>query len=105
MSAVLQSIVNVIDRGMGVSAALKAPRMHDQLIPDTSFFERPAEGVHEGYNKDIVEQMHSVKGHKVEWMYANRTVMAAIRLPLGGGEYEASGEPRQRNSLGAVQCS
>lgn len=33
-TAVLQVIVNVIDRGMGISDAVSAPRIHDQWVPD-----------------------------------------------------------------------
>jgi len=38
-TAVLQVIVNVIDRGMSVAAAVAAPRVHDQWLPDQVFAE------------------------------------------------------------------
>jgi gamma-glutamyltranspeptidase/glutathione hydrolase len=38
-TAVLQVIVNVIDRGMNVADAVAAPRVHDQWLPDQVFAE------------------------------------------------------------------
>lgn len=38
-TAVLQVIVNVIDRGMTVADAVAAPRVHDQWLPDQVFVE------------------------------------------------------------------
>lgn len=38
-TAVLQVIVNVIDRGMSVADAVAAPRLHDQWLPDQVFAE------------------------------------------------------------------
>jgi gamma-glutamyltranspeptidase/glutathione hydrolase len=38
-TAVLQVIVNVIDRGMGVADAVAAPRVHNQWLPDQVFVE------------------------------------------------------------------
>jgi gamma-glutamyltranspeptidase / glutathione hydrolase len=39
ITAVLQVIVNVIDRHMGVADAVAAPRVHDQWLPDQVFAE------------------------------------------------------------------
>ncbi len=39
ITAVLQVIVNVIDRGMTVADAVSAPRVHDQWVPDQVFVE------------------------------------------------------------------
>jgi gamma-glutamyltranspeptidase/glutathione hydrolase len=38
-TAVLQVIVNVIDRGMTIAEAVAAPRVHDQWLPDQVFVE------------------------------------------------------------------
>jgi gamma-glutamyltranspeptidase / glutathione hydrolase len=38
-TAVLQVIVNVIDRGMTIADAVAAPRVHDQWLPDQVFVE------------------------------------------------------------------
>ena len=39
ITAVLQVIVNVIDRGMDVAAAVAAPRIHNQWMPDQVYVE------------------------------------------------------------------
>jgi gamma-glutamyltranspeptidase/glutathione hydrolase len=39
ITAVLQVIVNVIDRGMSIADAVAAPRVHDQWVPDQVFAE------------------------------------------------------------------
>lgn len=40
ISAVTQTIVNVIDHHMGIADAINAPRVHHQSIPDSLYFER-----------------------------------------------------------------
>jgi gamma-glutamyltranspeptidase/glutathione hydrolase len=39
ITTVLQIIVNVIDRGMDLAAAVAAPRIHDQWMPDQVYAE------------------------------------------------------------------
>lgn len=39
ITTVLQVIVNVIDRGMDIAAAVAAPRLHDQWVPDQVYVE------------------------------------------------------------------
>ena len=40
ISAVTQTVVNVIDHRMGIAEAINAPRIHHQSIPDSLYFER-----------------------------------------------------------------
>jgi gamma-glutamyltranspeptidase/glutathione hydrolase len=39
ITTVLQVIVNVIDRGMDIAAAVAAPRLHEQWLPDQVYTE------------------------------------------------------------------
>lgn len=39
ISAVMQSVINVIDHGMDIQAALDAPRVHHQWLPDEILYE------------------------------------------------------------------
>lgn len=39
ISAVIQSVINVIDHGMNIQAAIDAPRIHHQWFPDEILFE------------------------------------------------------------------
>jgi gamma-glutamyltranspeptidase / glutathione hydrolase len=57
ISAVLQVIVNVLDYGMDVAAAVAAPRLHHQWLPDEVRVER-------GFAEDTLAALRA-KGHRV----------------------------------------
>jgi gamma-glutamyltranspeptidase / glutathione hydrolase len=57
ISAVLQVIVNVLDYGMDVAAAVAAPRLHHQWLPDEVRVEH-------GFAKDTLAALRA-KGHRV----------------------------------------
>lgn len=57
ISTVLQVIVNVLDYGMDVAAAVAAPRLHHQWLPDEVRIER-------GFDDDALAQLRS-KGHRI----------------------------------------
>ncbi|MGH8224659.1 MAG: gamma-glutamyltransferase family protein, partial [Gammaproteobacteria bacterium] len=42
ITTVLQTILNVVDRGMNVQQAVNAPRIHQQWLPDVVYFESGA---------------------------------------------------------------
>lgn len=95
ITTVAQFIWNVIYRGMSVNQAVAAPRMHDQLTPETVSFEY-------NYDPAIVERMRDVHGHKVEFTKQNtpfRSTGNAIGV-ADDGTYEPAREPRQKDSGG-----
>jgi gamma-glutamyltranspeptidase / glutathione hydrolase len=57
ISTVLQVIVNVIDHGMDVAAAVAAPRLHHQWLPDEVRIER-------GFTDDTLATLRAM-GHRV----------------------------------------
>jgi len=57
ISTVLQVIVNVLDYGMNVAAAVDAPRLHHQWLPDEVRIER-------GFADDTIAELKA-KGHHV----------------------------------------
>ena len=57
ISTVLQVIVNVLDYGMDIAAAVAAPRLHHQWLPDEVRVER-------GFDGDTLAALR-VKGHRV----------------------------------------
>ncbi len=57
ISAVLQVIVNVLDYGMNVAAAVAAPRLHHQWLPDEVRIER-------GFADDVIAALKA-KGHTI----------------------------------------
>jgi gamma-glutamyltranspeptidase / glutathione hydrolase len=93
ITATIQSLVNVLDRNMTSAQALAQPRLHDQLIPNQVSFEY-------AYNNETVAFMKS-RGHNVTWLAVAQSSAQSIRRHPNG-TFEAAGEPRQANSLGAV---
>ncbi len=91
ITATVQAIWNVLDRGMSLPEALEEPRFHDQLIPDRTTFE-------EGFNGSVVEGMKR-RGHKIEWVGRHQSAVQGVRR-LWNGSFEAGSEPRQKNSGG-----
>jgi gamma-glutamyltranspeptidase/glutathione hydrolase len=57
ISTVLQVIVNVLDYGMNVEAAVSAPRLHHQWLPDEVRVEH-------GFSDDVLAGLRA-KGHKI----------------------------------------
>jgi gamma-glutamyltranspeptidase/glutathione hydrolase len=86
ITAVLQSLWNVLDRKMNLFEALQAPRFHDQLVPDIIEFEYD-------YRNETASFLRGL-GHKVSWGPRGSVVNAIRRLP--NGIFEAVSEPSLR---------
>jgi len=86
ISTVLQSILNVVDFGMDVQAAVAAPRVHHQWIPDLLYVEREVP-------TDVVEGLRD-RGHEVKrgghWSAAE-----AIRIDPERGWRWGGSDPRR----------
>jgi|TARA_B100002003_G_scaffold251988_1_gene299852 gamma-glutamyltranspeptidase/glutathione hydrolase len=59
INTVLQTVVNVIDHGMGAQAAVDAGRVHHQWLPDMMRYEEP------GFSKDSLKGLAAM-GHKMK---------------------------------------
>ncbi len=73
--------------------ALAQPRLHDQLIPNLVTFEY-------AFNNETVAFMKA-RGHNVTWIKTAQSSAQCIRV-LPNGTFDAAGEPRQKNALGAA---
>ncbi|RMZ16606.1 hypothetical protein D0860_00996 [Hortaea werneckii] len=93
ITAVLQNLWHVLDQNMTAPEALAAPRLHDQLVPNQVSFEY-------SYDNETVAFMQS-RGHNVTWVAPGQSTAQSLRR-LANGTFEAAGEPRQENSLGAT---
>jgi gamma-glutamyltranspeptidase / glutathione hydrolase len=88
ITAVFQVISNVIDYGMGVGAAVHAPRIHHQHLPDALQFER------NGLSAARIAQLEAM-GHVVE---ARATVGTAPTILRRGNVWTAVPNPRTGGS-------
>jgi gamma-glutamyltranspeptidase/glutathione hydrolase len=79
-SAVLEVIMNVIDYRMTLQEAVDAPRIHQQWMPDKTFFE------HDGLSADTIAALEA-KGHKLEEMpYGNQIAAILVGAPAIGAK-------------------
>ena len=88
ITAVLQVIVNVIDRGMDIASAVSAPRVHDQWIPDQVFAEPALSG-------DLVAALQA-RGDKVA---AQRPFTSANSILITPEGFVGAADPRSRGGL------
>lgn len=93
ITAIIQALWNVLDRGDDCATALRRPRFHDQLVPNIIGFEK-------SYDRDTVEFMKG-RGHNATWLPWAGSAAYVIRLHPNG-TFEAAAEPRYLNSGGLV---
>ncbi len=87
ISTVLLTILNLVDYGMDVQAAVSAPRIHHQWVPDTLFVE-PA------VTADVIEGLRR-RGHRVEVAERNWSAAEAIAIDLATGWHYGGNDPRR----------
>jgi gamma-glutamyltranspeptidase / glutathione hydrolase len=92
ISTVLQVIVNVIDYQMDVAAAVAAPRLHHQWLPDEVRVER-------GFSEDTLAALRA-KGHRVVEPMGQTSANSIAVIP--GGLLGAP-DPRTRGAEAAGQ--
>ena len=84
---------------MTSAEALRQPRFHDQLSPNTVTFEYASElfGI-AGYSNETTAYFKGL-GANIAFTAVGGSTAQAIRV-TGNGTFEAAGEPRQLNSAG-----
>lgn len=99
ITAVLLSLLNVIDYGMSVQEAVDAPRFHQQWLPDITTFERFA------ISPDTQKLLESA-GHKLgSSQPANHLAAVLIGAPSLGGQpigknrFYGANDPRRNSGL------
>lgn len=106
ITATIQALHHVLDRGLSAAAALAEPRLHDQLVPAVSSFEW-AGTLHgddgdgrgtRGFDNATVAFMEAL-GHNVTWVAPGGSAAQGIKRSPDG-RFEAAGEPRQIASGG-----
>lgn len=90
ISAVLQVIVNVIDRGLPVADAVAAPRLHHQWMPDEVRIDR-------GFPPEVLEELKA-RGHQIVEPIAQTSANSIVVLPEA---YSGGADPRTRGATAA----
>jgi gamma-glutamyltranspeptidase / glutathione hydrolase len=88
ITTVLQIIVNVIDRGMDIAAAVAAPRIHEQWMPDQVYVEP-------GIADDVVAALEA-DGDKV---VPQRPFTSANSIMITPEGFVGAADPRTRGAL------
>lgn len=91
ISATTVALWHLLEHAMGMRDALREPRLHDQLMPNTVLLEYK-------FDNDTAAAL-TRRGHNVTWVAEGLSAVQGIRV-LGDGTFEAAGEPRQENSAG-----
>ncbi len=91
ITSVVQVILDVLDQGMDLSAAMAAPRMHHQALPDVIRYE-------DGGFSDQTLQALRAMGHRLEAWRGRQGLVEAIQRTAGGWV----GVPDPRSAGGAV---
>jgi gamma-glutamyltranspeptidase / glutathione hydrolase len=90
ITAVLQVVVNVIDRGMDIASAVSAPRVHNQWMPDEVFAEP-------GLSPDLVAALEA-RGDKV---VPTRPFTSASSIMVTPEGFVGAADPRTPGALAA----
>ncbi|KAI1156639.1 gamma-glutamyltranspeptidase [Nemania diffusa] len=91
ISASAQVAWRALEHGADMARAIAAPRLHDQLMPNTAVLEA-------GFDARVAASM-AAKGHNVTWVAAAGSAVQGIRVGADG-RFEAAGENRQEASGG-----
>jgi gamma-glutamyltranspeptidase / glutathione hydrolase len=90
ISAVLQIVVDVIDRGMNIASAVSAPRLHDQWMPDLVFAEPT-------FSDDLIAALKA-RGDAVVVRRLPTSANSILVTPAG---FVGAADPRTRGALAA----
>jgi gamma-glutamyltranspeptidase/glutathione hydrolase len=91
ISATTLALWHTIEHEMTMKEALREPRLHDQVMPNTLLLE------YEFDNRTAAGLME--RKHNVTWVKPGLSAVQGIRR-LEDGSFEAASEPRQKNSGG-----
>ncbi|TWU78994.1 hypothetical protein ED733_008293 [Metarhizium rileyi] len=91
ISATANALWHSIEHEMTMREALRQPRLHDQVMPNTLLLEY---GFDAATAAGLVERKHNIT-----WVKPGLSAVQAIRR-LDDGSFEAANEPRQKNSGG-----
>ena len=88
ITAVLQILIDVIDRGMDIASAVSAPRVHNQWMPDHVYVEP-------GLSGDLIAALQA-RGDKI---VAQRPFTSANSILVTPEGFVGAADPRTRGAL------
>jgi gamma-glutamyltranspeptidase / glutathione hydrolase len=92
ITSTVQNLWHVLDQDMDALSALAEPRLHAQIIPQTTAFEY-------AYDNSTVAYLQML-GHNVSWVAPGLSIAQAVMEK--GGVFQATTDPRRIDSGGAV---
>ena len=92
ITATVQNLWHVLDQGFDALPAIAEPRLHDQIIPETTSFEY-------AYPNCTVEYLRQV-GHNISYVARGQSIAQAVMEK--GGVFQAATDPRRIDSRGVV---
>ncbi|KAH8175479.1 gamma-glutamyltranspeptidase domain-containing protein [Sarocladium implicatum] len=95
VSATAQVLWRVVDHDFTMAEAITMPRLHDQLMPNTTLLE---EEMRDDWRFWDVVQGLAERGHGITWV--TPTLSAVQGILMKHGRFEAASESRQKNSGG-----
>ena len=100
-TGVMQVVMNVIDYGMVLQEEVDAPRLHQQWMPDITFYE------HNALSADTMKNLDGMGQKLKEMRYGNHIAAILVgtpgngRPPLGKNHLYGANDPRL--SLGSAE--
>jgi gamma-glutamyltranspeptidase/glutathione hydrolase len=94
ISSTALAVWRVIEYGVGMRAAIAAPRVHDQLDPDSLWIET-------SFNNATFDAFVAKK-HNTAWVEDPMSSVQGV-MRLWDGQFEAASEPRQKSSGGLTR--
>ncbi|KID88821.1 Gamma-glutamyltranspeptidase [Metarhizium guizhouense ARSEF 977] len=91
ISSTTSALWRTIEHGMTMKEALREPRLHDQVMPNTLLLEYE-------FDAETAAGLGERK-HNITWVGPGLSAVQGIRR-LRDGSFEAASEPRQKNSGG-----
>jgi gamma-glutamyltranspeptidase/glutathione hydrolase len=87
ITAVWQTLSNVIDFSMPVDRAVAAPRVHHQHLPDVVYVEE------DSITKEVGEALKA-RGYKLDWTHTRREFGASNAIVRVPGGWQSAADPR-----------